>query len=570
MEYRHALDVGTRLDEFEIVGVLGAGGFGVTYLAKDVNLSSLRVIKEFYPSHLVERDTSRRVTVRSREEEPQFESGLRSFLREAQVAASLAHPNICRVLRYFEANGTGYFAMEYSEGETLGARLQRSDGPPSEEELLDAILPILDALEYIHSRSLVHRDVKPANIFLRTVGGPLLIDFGAARQATKGTRPLTAILTPGYAPPEQYGGDTAQGPYTDIYAIGAVMYRMVSGKDLVDAFTRCQSSGGAYVSAASVAKGSYRSEILDAIDRSVRLTATERFATVAELRGSMLGRSASVAATPTVAPPASTGDKRVATGVRERAAGRRPLALTVGVVLALAVALGFWRLGNGGKSSDAEQTTGPAVAPKTAGSAPIATPAPDTTPKANPAPTVDPAVDTAQNPALLTLDSVVAGLPPRQIDVQAWIEPKKDAYSEGEQIQLGYTVMEDAYVAVVVYSSDRTATLVYPNQFAKGILSKARQAMLVGGAENPFRIEVAPPFGIDVVHVIAFRRFEDLTRTLRGALAERVGQYYRINTEQLTRGVKVIGASSTAPSNSGPSRWGDSHVLIRSIARSGK
>lgn len=224
-----ALPPGTRLHEYKIDSVLGSGGFGITYLARDIQLMHWVVIKEYLPREIAVRK-GRDVTPRSGADREAFTWGLARFLEEARTLARFKHPNIVRVTRFFEAHGTGYFVMDYEPGEDLDRYLQQRKTPPDEGEILNIILPILDGLREMHKHDYLHRDIKPANIFLRRDGSPMLIDFGASRAALREhTQALSVMLTGGYAPKEQYSAASVQRPYTDIYAIGAVMYKMATG-----------------------------------------------------------------------------------------------------------------------------------------------------------------------------------------------------------------------------------------------------------------------------------------------------------------------------------------------------
>ena len=229
---------GTRISEFVVERVLGAGGFGVTYLAHDRNLDRRVAIKEYLPRDWGARRANGTVGPRSSSAAEDYRWGLARFLDEARTLARLDDARIVRVHQVLEARGTAYMVTEYVEGRNLEEVLQ-AEGPWSETRvraLLEALLPGLAA---VHRAGLVHRDVKPANIMLRSDGAtPVLIDFGAARYAA-GThsRSLTSVLTPGYAPHEQYHAGR-QGPWTDIYALGAVAYRALSGRVPVDASAR--------------------------------------------------------------------------------------------------------------------------------------------------------------------------------------------------------------------------------------------------------------------------------------------------------------------------------------------
>ncbi len=231
------LPLRTVLQETYLVGrELGRpGGFGITYLAFDLNLKDRVAIKEYLPLQLAARDMDRlSVRAHSTKGEGFFRFGLSEFNQEAQTLARLRHPNIVRVRTFLQANGTAYLVMDYYEGETLEAYLERQDGRIPEDDALQLMEPIFDALsEEVHPQRYLHRDISPQNIYLATLGGevqPLLIDFGAARQKLGDrSQSLSVVLKPGYAPIEQYYSKGRQGPWTDVYACAATLYRAVTG-----------------------------------------------------------------------------------------------------------------------------------------------------------------------------------------------------------------------------------------------------------------------------------------------------------------------------------------------------
>jgi serine/threonine protein kinase len=220
------LDVGFHLFEYEICGTLGAGGFGITYLAKDTHLDRKVAIKEYFPGHIASRTGNGDVIhfAETQSTIDEFEWGRRTFLDEARILGKFEHPNIIRVSRYFEANNTAYIVMDYAEGKEL-RELLKEEGQLSEERTYFIVSSILSGLEQVHAAGLLHRDIKPGNIIIRQDGSPVLIDFGAARQAIGvKSRSISTIITPGYAPIEQYSARGNQGPWTDLYALGAVAY----------------------------------------------------------------------------------------------------------------------------------------------------------------------------------------------------------------------------------------------------------------------------------------------------------------------------------------------------------
>jgi serine/threonine protein kinase len=218
--------------QYRVGRVLGQpGGFGITYIAWDVHLQQRVAIKEYLPRSLAARaEQGEGVVLLSPEGEAAFKEGLEQFLNEARVIARFDHPNIVRVRNFFRANDTAYLVMDYYEGVSLGDYLAGLDGsrvPP--DVAVQLLAPVLDGLQFVHDRGLVHRDVKPHNIYLAQGGRTILLDFGAARAAADGEGQGAVLLSEGYAPLEQYQRGSPLGPWTDLYSVAATLYRMVIG-----------------------------------------------------------------------------------------------------------------------------------------------------------------------------------------------------------------------------------------------------------------------------------------------------------------------------------------------------
>lgn len=237
--YQHALPAGTRLSSYEIRDTLGIGAFGITYKAYDHSLDRIVAVKEYLPSGLAVRIADgTTVSPKSQAETKDYRYGLGRFLDEARTLARFHEPHIVRIITFLEAHGTAYFVMDYEEGESLDKHLKKA-GTLREEEIRAIVVPILHSLRGVHAQNFLHRDIKPANIYLRRDGSPVLLDFGAARQAMgENGRASTSMVTPGYAPFEQYLTDDKQGPWSDIYALGATMYHCVTGLAPVPATER--------------------------------------------------------------------------------------------------------------------------------------------------------------------------------------------------------------------------------------------------------------------------------------------------------------------------------------------
>ena len=286
--HRQALPEGTRLQEFELHRFLGAGGFGIAYLGWNTELDIPVAVKEYLPSDCAVRERSLSVVPKSADDEEMYEWGLERFLEEARVLARFKHRSIVQIYRFFRAHGTGYIAMEYVEGQTLSDWLADRD-PLSEAELREILLPLLDGLEEVHRSGVMHRDIKPGNIIMRAEDdSPVLLDFGAARQTVMAkSRSVTAILTPGYAPVEQYSEKGKQGPWTDIYALGALCYRALTGKVPEESSNRIFDDS--LESLEEICQGQGRPEFLRAVDWALRVRQEDRPQDLEEWRAALEG-----------------------------------------------------------------------------------------------------------------------------------------------------------------------------------------------------------------------------------------------------------------------------------------
>ncbi len=223
---------GVQVREYHLQGVLGEGGFGIVYRAYDAGLDRTVAIKEYIPSVLASRGGVNQIQVHP-EHRDAFDAGLRSFINEARLLAKFSHPALVHVYRFFEENGTAYMVMRHYEGQTFRAFLAEQSHRIDERWLTTMLSPILDGLEMLHAADCFHRDIAPDNVLLSASGMPVLLDFGAARRIIGDmTQALTMVLKPGYAPIEQYADDgaTPQGAWTDIYQLGAMLYRAITGK----------------------------------------------------------------------------------------------------------------------------------------------------------------------------------------------------------------------------------------------------------------------------------------------------------------------------------------------------
>ena len=320
-EVPDALRPGTRLDEFEIVSVLGAGGFGIVYLALDHVLLRQVAIKEYLPTALAGRGKGAMVSVRASGLADTFARGLDSFFSEARMLASFDHPSLVKVHRFWKANGTAYMVMPYYAGQTLKQARHTMSGSPDEAWLRAVVEPLLGALELLHSQGVYHRDIAPDNILLLPDGRPVLLDFGSARRVIGDhTQTLTAILKPNFAPVEQYADEAGlrQGPWTDLYALGATVHFMLTGQPPTPSVMRAVRDALPALSApGGVIFPGVPTNFLATIDWALALAPDDRPQSVARVRQAFSGEivppppSMRHAAVPRLPPPPRDAPVRV-------------------------------------------------------------------------------------------------------------------------------------------------------------------------------------------------------------------------------------------------------------------
>ena len=339
----HALPKGYNLDAYEIVRVLGIGGFGITYLAYDHRSDGPVALKEYFPSEFAARVRGHRVTAASDESRELFTWGLDRFIDEAQAIHRFRHRNVVRAHRCFRALGTAYIVMDYVEGDSLAVLLE-TRGPLPVAEWRRWMERLLVGLDHVHSHGYLHRDIKPANIVIRaTDNEPVLIDFGAARVAAS-ERTLTQVLTPEYAPIEQHGSEGKQGPPTDIYSLAAVSYRALTGEPPPTSPDRVLDDW--YKPLTEHIRGADR-VWLAAIDQGLALRPKDRPQTVAAWRTALNKATHDNQRTPLVNTPElksgrSADDVNVRPGDRQSSLRRWPsVAVTTCFVLLLLAAILF-------------------------------------------------------------------------------------------------------------------------------------------------------------------------------------------------------------------------------------
>lgn len=280
-KYPMALPPGTVLNGRYILGrVLGQGGFGITYVAQDHKTGSLVAVKEYFPDTMAARTGGPSVSAYTGQREENFLYGKECFLNEAKTLAEfIGNPNIVRVHSYFEENNTAYFVMDYVQGTSLQDYLKQR-GRLSWEETKHILEPVIEALASVHSRGVIHRDVTPDNIYITNDGTVKLLDFGAARYSLGDkSRSLDVVLKHGYAPREQYSRHGRQGPYTDVYALGATFYYCLTGRLPPDSIDRQDEDEFILPSSLGV-KLPAKAE--DALCKALAVSAQDRFQSMGE------------------------------------------------------------------------------------------------------------------------------------------------------------------------------------------------------------------------------------------------------------------------------------------------
>jgi len=219
---------GYHLSDYVIDQRIGGGGFSLVYLAYDMDGVPV-AIKEYLPGGVVTRDASGAVVPLTPELQQSFRYGMKCFFDEGRTLANLHHPNVVGVSNFFRANDTVYMVMKYEQGKTLQRHITQLKEPMRESFIRAVFIHLLNGLREVHARKLLHLDIKPSNIYIRADGSPVLIDFGAARQAlSEDMHMSTAMYTPGFAAPEQYNHRDPVGPWTDIYSVGASLYACIT------------------------------------------------------------------------------------------------------------------------------------------------------------------------------------------------------------------------------------------------------------------------------------------------------------------------------------------------------
>ncbi|WP_431125837.1 serine/threonine-protein kinase [Variovorax paradoxus] len=432
-ERPHPLAAGHRLDEFELLEVIGEGGFGIVYRAYDHSLQREVAIKEYMPSMLARRVGDDSVHVRSDRVTATFQAGLRSFINEARTLAQFSHPALVRVHRFWEANSTAYMAIQLYRGRTLRRLAEEEPSKISEAWLLGMLGPLLGALETLHRSQCFHRDIAPDNIFIQQDDMPVLLDFGAARKSIADLVDEVAVMVKsGYSPIEQYADDNTllQGAWTDLYALGAVLYRAVTGHPPPSAVVR--SVQDAYVPLSSLGRGDLSPAFCAAVDHTLAVHSKDRTQTVAafaaELGLAKLGDTyvSGLPAPTVIVPPPSKAAPAVVQPPQQAPAAAAPAkpaaapeaAASAGVVQAKA-AVPVSVQAKSEPEPEVVATAKPAPAPSSKAAAPREAAAPARAPSAaaKPQPPLSSAKKTSSRPPWVLVGALLIAL----VAVGSWI-----------------------------------------------------------------------------------------------------------------------------------------------------
>lgn len=280
------LPIGYMLQDYIITKVLSTGGFSFVYLAQDMNKNTV-AIKEYMPTGLALREEGATVLLGNDDDAATFKHGLKCFFEEGLALAKIDHKNIVRVTNFFRENNTVYMVMQYERGKSLQDYILSQPEPVNEKFVRRVFSELLNGLREVHAQKLLHLDIKPANIYIRLDGSPVLLDFGSARQTlTQAQSKLSPSYTPGFAPPEQYFERKQLGPWSDIYSVGASMYSCMMRSAPIAANLRVNEDH--LVPAVKIGKGIYTDELLKTIDGCLKLDYMQRPQSVFSLQKTLL------------------------------------------------------------------------------------------------------------------------------------------------------------------------------------------------------------------------------------------------------------------------------------------
>jgi len=462
-------------------------------------------VKEYMPAGLAARGADSQVSVRSERHRETFEAGRKSFINEARLLAQFDHPSLVKVYRFWEDNGTAYMVMPFYEGKTLKDTLRDMNGPPDEAWLRSLLHPLTEALTVLHDAQCYHRDIAPDNVMMLAGSQrPLLLDFGAARRVIGDmTQALTVILKPGYAPVEQYAEipGMKQGPWTDVYALAAVVHHAITGRTPPPSVGRLV--GDTYAPLAQVAGGRYSPAFLAAVDHALAVKPDDRTASVAQFRAEM----GLEAGGPPAGKPASSQASPARSAPPQGAAGGAkglPVAAIAGV--AAVVVLGVAGYAMFSRSAPAPAPVASVAGPATA---PAPVPAPAATPPAAPPAAAPVAAAPAAPP--LSMEAIYERVVQAQApDFSVEAIPNKSALRiDHDTLSFTITSQREGYLYVQLYGSDGEVMLLYPN--AKSGPQKLKPGQPLKLPKAPVEFRAVGPAGPNLLLVMVSANERDFS-----------------------------------------------------------
>ncbi len=506
------LPIGTRVAEFEISRLIGQGGFGVVYEAWDHALERVVAVKEYMPTSLANRQPDGSVVPLSERHKETFDMGMRSFINEARLLAQFDHPALLKVYRFWQERGTTYMVMPCYRGLTLKQALMEHKENVTQDWLLNIIDGVTQALAVMHRANCYHRDIAPDNIMLlESTGLPVVLDFGAARRViTDMTQAITVILKPGYAPIEQYSEtpDMAQGAWTDVYALSAVMYIAITGRAPPPSVARMINDRCQPLAGNATLLERFSPHVLAAVDAGLAVRPESRLQSMGELRaalglpamedGTTTSQTTKAMSPKTIAPgsadtrvPLTVGQQQVQAPVQVQKKSALPWAVA-SVAAAVLVGGGIWWFQGGSsaaKSAATAQATGASGAP-----APAPAPAPPA-----PAPVAQPF-----SPSQALLDIVKGAQPGFEVSAK----PAKDEVRIGkDKLEFQLQSSKAGFVYVYLLSSGGEIFLLFPNALDKR--NRVEAGATLSLPRTSWAMNAGGPAGVDEFVVLVSERERD-------------------------------------------------------------
>ncbi len=507
------LPAGTRLGEFEITRIVGQGGFGVVYEAWDHALERVVAIKEYMPSSLAFRHTDGSIAPQSESKSETFQLGMRSFINEARLLAQFDHPSLLKVYRFWEDKGTAYMVMPLYRGRTLREELAGMQDRPSESWLKTLVDGVSQALYVMHGANCYHRDIAPDNILLLEGSDlPVVLDFGAARRViTDQNQAVTVILKPGYAPVEQYGDvpDMAQGAWTDVYALAAVLHLAATGKVPPPSIGRLLSDTYVPLAGQQALHEKYSDSFLRAIDAGLAVRPEERPQTMLAFRQA-LGLEGTAPAAPAWRPESTSARDADAPAARSSAphtperGARKPVGAWLGLAVAalMLISVGAWWLMRPAPGTDLAATSSSEPTDPVPASSDDVAEAPPATAPAPPEPAAP-----APRDAIQSLAALRHGATPG-FDVRASAAHQRMQIGK-DRLDFQVSSNRAGHVYAFLLSSDGQMYLLFPNSIDKRNAIRPGTPLSLPRAAWP--LDAGGPVGTDHFAILVSEHERDFT-----------------------------------------------------------